>query len=76
MAVLFLLSFFALLFCSFFALTAASPSIVVGLILGSFVLFGGSALAAYLYTYRLREQEARAVPDESLSEPPVDTDDK
>ena len=54
------------------ALVAASPSLVAGLILGSFVLFGGSALAAYLYTRHRREQEARAVPDESLCEPPVD----
>ena len=58
------------------ALVAASPGVVAGLILGSFVLFGGSALAAYLYTRHRREQEARAVPDESLSEPPVDPDDK
>ena len=56
------------------ALVAASPSLVAGLILGSFVLFGGSALAAYLYTRHRREQEARAVPDESLCEPPVDPD--
>ena len=57
------------------ALMAESPGIVVGLIPGSFVLFGGSALAAYLFTCRLHEQEARALPDERFSEPPDDPDD-
>lgn len=58
------------------ALAAASPSVVAGIILGSFVLFGGSALAAYLYSRHRREQEAQAAPDESLPEPPVESADK
>lgn len=56
------------------ALVATSPSLLAGIILGSFVLFGGSALAAYLSSRHRRE--APAAPDESLPKPPVESADK
>lgn len=56
------------------ALVATSPSLLAGIILGSFVLFGGSALAAYLSSRHRREAPAAA--DESLPKPPVESADK